>query len=515
MLAITQSAALVGVEAHPVQVEVNTGEVGELKFILVGLPDAAVKESQDRVFSAISNSGYRMPLTRTTINLAPGGLRKEGPAYDLPIAIGILASMKQCPLESLEDYMIAGELSLSGKTRPVRGVLAMALLARKAGKKGLIVPTESADEAALVNEVNIYPVASLDETVRFLKHEREITPMPSGHSSFFRNPPESQRFDFSEVKGQHAARRAVEIAVSGGHNLLMIGSPGSGKSMIAKRIPSIMPQPEIDEFLEILSIQSAAGSTLLKENRYFQRPFRSPHHTISDVGLLGGGSIPGPGEISLAHNGVLFLDELPEFKRSALEVLRQPLEDGQVSISRSAGKISLPCSVMLVCAMNPCPCGYTGDSSRECRCSVPQIQRYRSKISGPLLDRIDLHIEAPALRIEELRHSKPGESSAAIRTRCESARTIQKNRFLEETDPSNRCNARMSHSHIRKYCEINQEQGDLLQQAMEQLALSARAYDRILKVARTIADLANAEKIQTPHLLEAIQYRSLDRNLFY
>ena len=515
MLGITQSAALVGVDAHPVQVEVNTGEAGELKFILVGLPDAAVKESQDRVFSAMSNSGFRTPATRTTINLAPGSLRKEGPAYDLPIALAILTSMKKCEDVELDNFLITGELSLSGKTRPVKGTLAMAMLAKKLGKRGLIVPTESADEAALVEGVAIYPVGSLDEAVRFLNHEYIIKPLPAKKSSFFQTPPENQRIDFAEVKGQYAVRRAVEIAVSGGHNLLMIGSPGSGKSMIAKRIPTIMPQPQIDEFLEILSIQSAAGSTLSGNNRYFQRPFRSPHHTISDIGLLGGGSIPGPGEISLAHNGVLFLDELPEFKRSALEVLRQPLEDGQVSISRSAGKITLPCSVMLVAAMNPCPCGYTGDRSRECRCTVPQIQRYRSKISGPLLDRIDLHIEAPSLRIEELRNSEPGESSGVMRARCESARALQNVRFGKTELASNRCNARMSHSQIRKHCEINKEQGDLLQQAMEQLSLSARAYDRILKVARTIADLAGTEQIETPHLLEAIQYRSLDRNLFY
>ena len=515
MLGITQSAALVGVDAHPVQVEVNTGEAGELKFILVGLPDAAVKESQDRVFSAMANSGFRTPATRTTINLAPGGLRKEGPAYDLPIALAILASMKKCEDAELDKFLIAGELSLSGKTRPVKGTLAMAMLAKKLGKRGLILPTESADEAALVEGVAIYPVGSLDEAVRFLNQEYIIKPLPTKQSSFFQTPPENQRIDFAAVKGQHAVRRAVEIAVSGGHNLLMIGSPGSGKSMIAKRIPTIMPQPQVDEFLEILSIQSAAGTTLSSNNRYFQRPFRSPHHTISDIGLLGGGSIPGPGEISLAHNGVLFLDELPEFKRSALEVLRQPLEDGQVSISRSAGKITLPSSVMLVAAMNPCPCGYTGDRSRECRCTVPQIQRYRSKISGPLLDRIDLHIEAPSLRIEELRNSEPGESSGLMRARCESARALQNVRFKETELASNRCNARMSHSQIRKHCEINKEQGDLLQQAMEQLSLSARAYDRILKVARTIADLAGTERIETPHLLEAIQYRSLDRNLFY
>ncbi len=516
MLGITQSAALVGVDAHPVQVEVNTGEAGELKFILVGLPDAAVKESQDRVFSAMANSGFRTPATRTTINLAPGGLRKEGPAYDLPIALAILASMNKCGnARKLDDFLIAGELSLSGKTRPVRGALAMAILARKTEKKGLIVPRESADEAALVSDVPVYPVGSLDEAVRFLNGEREITPLDSKESAFYSTTQSTGKEDFSEVKGQHAVRRAVEIAVSGGHNLLMIGSPGSGKSMIAKRIPSIMPQPGIDEFLEILSIQSAAGITLDDSQRQFQRPFRSPHHTISDVGLLGGGSIPGPGEISLAHNGVLFLDELPEFKRSALEVLRQPLEDGNVSISRSAGKINLPCSVMLVCAMNPCPCGYTGDNSRECRCSVPQIQRYRAKISGPLLDRIDIHIEAPALRIEELRNSEQGESSKKIRKRCESARLIQRQRFKSVSGTLSVCNARMSHSEIRNHCKINKEQGDLLQHAMEQLALSARAYDRILKVARTISDLANTEKIETPHLLEAIQYRSLDRNLFY
>ncbi len=515
MLGITQSAALVGVDAHPVQVEVNTGEAGELKFILVGLPDAAVKESQDRVFSAMANSGYRTPATRTTINLAPGDLRKEGPAYDLPIALAILASMKKCEDAELDNFFIAGELSLSGKTRPVKGTLAMAMLAKRLGKRGLIVPSESADEAALVDGIDVYPVSSLDEAVRFLNHEHIIKALPSQKSSFFQKPPAEQRIDFSEVKGQHAVRRAVEIAVSGGHNLLMIGSPGSGKSMIAKRIPTIMPEPQIDEFLEILSIQSAAGSTLSDKNRYFRRPFRSPHHTISDVGLLGGGSIPGPGEISLAHNGVLFLDELPEFKRSALEVLRQPLEDGEVTISRSAGKITLPCSVMLVAAMNPCPCGYTGDSSRECRCTVPQIQRYRSKISGPLLDRIDLHIEAPSLRIEELRNEAPGESSEVVRERCETARNIQNERFKETEDAASRCNARMTHSQIRKHCTINKEQGDLLQQAMEQLSLSARAYDRILKVARTIADLAETDQIETPHLLEAIQYRSLDRNLFY
>lgn len=521
MLGVTQSAALVGVEAHPVLVEVNTGESGELKFVLVGLPDAAVKESQDRVFSALANSGFRPPATRTTINLAPGDLRKEGPAYDLPIALAILISMKKCEAARAGQFLIAGELSLSGSTRPVKGVLAMALLAKRKGLQGLIVPAESADEAALVDGVAVYPVSSLHEAVCFLNGVVTIDPLPSSQSRFFQSAPENERMDFAEVKGQHAVRRAVEVAVSGGHNLLMIGSPGSGKSMIAKRIPGIMPEPELDEFLEILSIQSAAGTTLRQEHRFYQRPFRAPHHTISDVGLLGGGTIPGPGEISLAHNGVLFLDELPEFKRSTLEVLRQPLEDGEVTISRSAGKVTLPSAMMLVAAMNPCPCGYTGDSSRECRCSVPQIQRYRSKISGPLLDRIDIHIEAPALKIDDLRREAPGEPSAAIRARCEAARARQAERFGEGAGgrsrhkASTRCNARMTHSEIRRHCAINKEQGDLLQHAMEQLALSARAYDRILKVARTIADLAASERIETPHLLEAIQYRSLDRQVFY
>ncbi|MGB0792182.1 MAG: YifB family Mg chelatase-like AAA ATPase [Opitutales bacterium] len=512
MLGITQSAALIGVEAHPVQVEVNTGEAGELKLILVGLPDTAVKESQDRVFSAISNSGYRRPETRTTINLAPGDLRKEGPAYDLPIALGILASMKQCQADNLKQYMIAGELSLSGQTRPIKGALAMAMLTRKSRLSGLIVPSDSAEEAALVDEVKVYPVDSLDHAVRFLNAELEIKPKKSAESRFYSAGAPIENFDFAEVKGQQAVRRAIEIAVSGGHNLLMIGSPGSGKSMIAKRVPSIMPEPDLNEFLEILSIQSAAGITLRNQNREFRRPFRSPHHTISDVGLLGGGTIPGPGELSLAHNGVLFLDELPEFKRSALEVLRQPLEDGHVTISRSAGKVTLPCNVMLIAAMNPCPCGYTGDPTRECRCTVPQIQRYRARISGPLLDRIDLHIEAPALRIEELRENRPAESSAAIRARCIHARSKQLKRFQAT---STRCNAHMQHSQIRNHCQISAEQGVLLQQAMEQLALSARAYDRILKVARTIADLADSTTIDTAHLLEAIQYRSLDRNLFF
>jgi magnesium chelatase family protein len=511
MLATIASAALQGIDAVPVQVEVNSGEAGDPKLILVGLPDAAVKESDDRVFSALANSGFKAPRTRTTINLAPGHIRKEGPIYDLPIALGILAATRQMVTDDLlHDYLIAGELSLSGATRPVRGALAMALLARNMGKKGILLPPVSAQEAALVEGQAVYPVESLDQAYRFLTGELSIE--PARRPASLRRDSIEGAADFSEIKGQHTVRRAVEVAAAGGHNIIMIGPPGSGKSMIAKRLATVMPEPSINEFLEILRIHSAAGQTLDGRGLDLHRPYRSPHHTISDVGLLGGGAIPGPGEISLAHHGVLFLDELPEFKRSALEVLRQPLEDAKVTISRSAGKITLPCSFMLVAAMNPCPCGYLGDAKRECRCGPTQIQRYRAKISGPLLDRIDIHVEAPALSIEELRSERPGEPSATIRERVALARARQEERFRGSGVS---CNARMAHSQIRKHYAVPSALGDMLQQAMEQLSLSARAYDRILKVARTIADLAGSDSIQSNHLLEAIQYRSLDRNLFY
>jgi magnesium chelatase family protein len=513
MLATITSAALQGIAAAVVHVEVNTGEAGEPKLILVGLPDAAVKESDDRVFSALSNSGFKPPRTRTTINLAPGNLRKEGPFYDLPIALGILAATRQLQTEELGDWMIAGELSLSGATRPVRGALAIARLARYVGKRGLLLPAISAEEAALVEGVEVYRVDSLDAAVRFLSGERKLPPLDPAKVRRRRPAGTSEGMaDFSEIKGQPGLRRAVEVAVAGNHNLLMIGPPGSGKSMVAKRIPSIMPEPTPDEYLEILSIHSAAGRTISGEMTWDARPFRSPHHTVSDVALLGGGTIPGPGEISLAHHGVLFLDELPEFKRSALEVLRQPLEDGDVTISRSAGKVTLPCAFMLVAAMNPCPCGYLGDPKRECRCGPAQIQRYRARISGPLLDRIDLHTEAPSLSLAELRSIKPGESSGPMRERIHASRVRQHARFTGSKITSN---ARMTHAQIRQHCAIDPVLGDLLQQAMEELRLSARAYDRILKVARTIADLAGAERIEAHHLLEAIQYRSLDRTVFY
>jgi magnesium chelatase family protein len=512
MLATIASAALQGIDAAPVYVEVNTGESGEPELVLVGLPDAAVKESRDRVYSAVANSGFKMPWTRTTINLAPGNVRKEGPIYDLPIALGLLVATGQLHTEDLDAFLIAGELGLAGTLRPVRGALAMALLARSLGKRGLLLPPVSAAEAALVEGVEVYEVDTLDRAFRFLAGEATLRPLQPDRARLRVPAGAAEGADFAEIKGQHALRRAVEVAVAGNHNLLMIGPPGAGKSMVAKRIPTIMPVPTLEEHLEILGIHSAAGRTISGEMAWGTRPFRSPHHTISDVGLLGGGTIPGPGEISLAHNGVLFLDELPEFKRSALEVLRQPLEDGEVTISRSAGKVTLPCCFMLVAAMNPCPCGYLGDPKHDCRCTPTQIQRYRARISGPLLDRIDLHVEAPALSLTELRSTKSGESSGDVGARIAAARTRQHARFASSRVTSN---ARMSHAHIRQHSTLDVALGDLLQHAMEQLHLSARAYDRILKVARTIADLAGADKIASPHLLEAIQYRSLDRNLFY
>lgn len=513
MLATLLSAALQGIEALPVHVEVNHGESGDFKLILVGLPDAAVKESDDRVFSALANSGFGLLRTRTTINLAPGDLRKEGPLYDLPIALGILVATGQIAAPNLTDYLIAGELALSGATRPIRGALAFARLAKTNGCKALILPHACAEEASLVEGIAVIPVKSLAEAADYVSGKVHIDPLPSGPKGKLSLRSEHREYgDFADVKGQHSLRRAVEVAVAGSHNLLIIGPPGSGKSMVAKRIPSVMPPPTLDEALEVLAIHSAAGQANGRVEEFGCRPVRSPHHTISDVGLIGGGSIPGPGEISLAHHGVLFLDELPEFKRSALEVLRQPLEDGKVTISRSAGKVTLPCGFMLVAAMNPCPCGYLGDSKHECRCSPAQIQRYRARVSGPLLDRIDLHVEAPAVGIAELRSAAPGESSACMAQRIRTARERQIERYR---GTGVNANARMTHRQIRDYIPLDSTLGDMLQSAMEQLSLSARAYDRILKVSRTIADLAGSERVESPHLLEAIQYRSLDRKVFY
>ncbi len=500
-----------GVEALPVEVEVNSGEKGEPRTFIVGLPDAAVKESINRVSSAMANSGFVMPMTKMTVNLAPGDIKKEGPIYDLPISLGIIASTGNIDDAKLRDFVIAGELSLSGELRSICGGVSLALLARRQKKRGVILPPESAAEAALVEGVEVYSAKNLRELVDFFNGRAELKPILAKDSPFRREFEDSSMPDFRDVKGQQAVRRAVEVAVAGGHNLLMVGPPGSGKSMIAKRIPSIMPTPTLEEFLEILGIYSAAGLTQTNEHKCFRRPFRSPHHSISKVGLSGGGPNPKPGEISLAHNGVLFLDELPEFG-SILDNLRQPIEDGKITISRAAGKITLPCKFMLVAAMNPCKCGYLGDPRHKCHCSPQQIQNYRARISGPLLDRIDIHVEASALPVEDLRSRGEGEPSAEIRKRVIAARKIQSERF-SKSGKVLKINAMMETAEIRKFCELDDEQASILSAAMEELNLSARAWDRILKVSRTIADLDFSEKIETNHLFEAINYRSLDRTI--
>ena len=510
MLASTSSATLQGVNALEVTVEANGGERGEPRCVLVGLPDTAVKEAMDRVHSSLVNSGFSSPRTRVTINLAPGDLRKEGAGFDLPIALALLGCMKCFDPSILSDYLVAGELGLSGEIRKIKGALAMTLLARKIGKKGILLPRESAEEACLVEGIKVFPVDCLSQAVDFLDSKTSINALKMNESPYLFDLSVPFELDFSEIKGQANLRRAVEVAVAGGHNLLIIGPPGSGKSMVAKRIPSILPTLTMDEYLEVLNLYSIDGDTNIQRANGMHRPIRAPHHTISDVGLLGGGTKPGPGEISLAHNGILFLDELPEFKRSALEVLRQPLEDGEVTISRSAGKVTLPCRFILVAAMNPCPCGYLGDSKNSCRCSIPQIQKYRSKISGPLLDRIDIHIEAPAVSISSLRENEPGESSHLLRKRIGNCRNLQKERFKDDRHTTN---AQMNETLINFHCHLSSELAGLMSHAMEQLSLSARAYNKILKVSRTIADLSSSNNIKKEHLLEAIQYRNLDRLL--